>query len=112
MPANLPPQYYEEEKKLRQQLEDEIQRRVEFTRTLAHELKTPLTSVLASSDLLVSEVSDETISSLAKNIRQGAHNLNDRIDELLDLARGEVGMLKLRTEPIDLLRLLRCIRRL
>jgi PAS domain S-box-containing protein len=82
---------YQQEKDLREQIEKEMKRRVEFTRVLAHELKTPLTSVLASSDLLISEVRDEPLLSLAKNIRQGASNLNSRIDELLDLARGEVG---------------------
>ena len=99
--------FYQEEKNLRQKLEEEMKRRVEFTRALAHELKTPLTSVLSSSDLLVSEVSDEPLQSLAKNIRQGASNLNNRIDELLDLARGEVGMLQLKTEATDILQVLR-----
>ncbi|MCJ7521914.1 MAG: PAS domain S-box protein, partial [Dehalococcoidia bacterium] len=98
---------YQQEKDLREQIEKEMKRRVEFTRVLAHELKTPLTSVLASSDLLISEVRDEPLLSLAKNIRQGASNLNSRIDELLDLARGEVGMLQLKREPVDLSHLLR-----
>jgi signal transduction histidine kinase len=44
--------------------------------------------------------------SLARNIEQGASNLNNRIDELLDLARGEIGMLHLNPQPVDLLRLL------
>jgi two-component system KDP operon response regulator KdpE len=100
-------EHYDEEKKLRKQLEMEMKRRVEFTRALAHELKTPLTSVLASSDLLASEVKNEPLLSLAKNIRQGANNLDSRIDELLDLAKGEVGILQLKTEPINLLQLLR-----
>jgi two-component system KDP operon response regulator KdpE len=84
-----------------------MKKRVEFTRALAHELKTPLTSVLSSSDLLVSELPDEPLSGLARNIRQGASNLNSRIDELLDIARGEVGMLQLKYESVDLLTLLR-----
>jgi len=48
------PALYRQEIELRKQVEDEMKRRVEFTRALAHELKTPLTSVLASSDLLAS----------------------------------------------------------
>jgi len=99
--------HYDQEKDLRQQLEAEMKRRVEFTRALAHELKTPLTSVLASSDLLVSELSDEPVLSLARNIRQGASNLNSTIDEFLDLARGEIGMLQLKYESVDLVQLLR-----
>ena len=98
---------YEQERESRQQLEAEMKKRVEFTRALAHELKTPLTSVLASSDLLESELREEPLQTLARSIRQGASNLNSRIDELLDLARGEVGMLQLKLEWVDMSKLLR-----
>jgi len=100
-------QLYRQERELRQQLETEMNRRVEFTRALAHELKTPLTPVLASVDSLLSEIQDERLASLARNISRGANNLNSRIDELLDLAKGEVGMLQLNPEPVDLVPLLR-----
>jgi len=98
---------YEQEKELRLQLEAEMQKRVEFTRALAHELKTPLTPMLISSQVLTSELKDEPLLSLAKNISRGASNLNTRIDELLDLARGEIGMLQLKTELFDIRELLR-----
>ena len=92
---------YQIEKELRHELEAEIKRRTEFTRSLVHELKTPLTPVLASSELLVEELKEEPLQSLAKNINSGAMNLNRRIDELLDLARGEVGLLKLNPQQVD-----------
>ncbi len=92
---------YQNEKGLRQELEDEINKRVEFTRALVHELKTPLTPVLASSELLTQQLKDKPLRGLAQNINQGASNLNQRIDELLDLARGEVGLLHLNSEPVD-----------
>ncbi|MEE8473192.1 MAG: ATP-binding protein, partial [Dehalococcoidia bacterium] len=91
---------YEGEKKLRQEVESEIQRRAEFTRALVHEIKTPLIPVLASSELLVDELKGEPWSSLAKNIYRGATNLNDRIDGLLDVARGEMGMLESDLKPL------------
>jgi len=98
---------YRQEKDLRQQLEIEMKRRVEFTRALAHELKTPLTPMLISSQVLASELKEEPLLSLARNISRGASNLNSRIDELLDLAKGEIGMLQLKIEPLDALQLLR-----
>ena len=98
---------YKQERDLRQRREAEIERRVEFTRALTHELKTPLTSVLASSELLVSELQDETPLRLAKSINRSASNLNNRIDELLDLTKSEIGMLQLKLEPVDLLKLVR-----
>jgi PAS domain S-box-containing protein len=98
---------YEHEKELRFQLEVEMKKRVEFTRALAHELKTPLTSMLMSSQILSSELKDKTLLKLARNIARGATNLNTRIDELLDLARGEIGMLRLKTELFDIRELLK-----
>ena len=93
---------YENEKALREQLEKEIDKRVEFTRALAHELKTPLTSILMSSQTLGVELNEEPLKSLAKNISRGASNLNDRIDELLDVAKGEIGMLQLKAQSLDM----------
>lgn len=97
---------YEQERKLRKELEAEAQRRIEFTRALVHELKTPLTPVLSSSELLATELHEEPWVSIARNIHRGAANLNNRIDELLDLARGEIGMLQLDPKEVDALQLL------
>ncbi len=97
---------YEQERKLRQELEAEAQRRIEFTRALVHELKTPLTPVLASSELLATELREEPWLSIARNIHSGASNLNKRIDELLDLARVEIGMLQINPKLVDALKLL------
>jgi PAS domain S-box-containing protein len=98
---------YRQERDLRQQLETEMKRRVEFTRALAHELKTPLTPMLISSQVLASELKEEPLLSLARNISRGASNLNSRIDELLDLAKGEIGMLQIKVETLDTSQLLR-----
>jgi len=97
---------YEEERKLRRELEEEAQRRIEFTRALVHELKTPLTPVLSSSELLYSELREEPWMSIAQNIHRGAENLSRRIDELLDLARVEIGILKVDRKVTDVLPLL------
>ncbi len=100
---------YEKERRLRQELEAEVQRRIEFTRALVHELKTPLTPVLASSELLITELREEPWLSIARNIHRGASNLSRRIDELLDLARVEIGILRVNPKPVDALQLLRDI---
>lgn len=100
---------YQKEKQLRQELETEIKKRIEFTRALVHELKTPITPVLASSELLLHQTKDATLLGLAQNINQGASNLDRRIDELLDLAKGEIGTLRLNLEPIDPMQLLQAI---
>lgn len=94
-------QLYQQERTLRQDLETEVQRRIDFTRALVHELKTPLTPVLASSELLVAELREEPYLSIARNIHRGALNLNKRVDELLDLARVEIGLLQVEPKPVD-----------
>ncbi len=98
---------YDEELRLRQKLEAEAQRRIEFTRALVHELKTPLTPVLSSSELLYTELREEPWMSIAANIWRGALNLSNRIDELLDLAKVEIGLLRLERIAFDALPLLR-----
>jgi PAS domain S-box-containing protein len=97
---------YQREKSVREQLQVEIMSRTEFTRAMVHELKTPLTPILASSELLVEELTEEPLLGLAKNVHRGAENMNKRVDELLDLARGEIGMLKINPKPVDLGKLL------
>ncbi len=100
---------YEQERKVRKELEAEVERRIEFTRALVHELKTPLTPVLSSSELLVSELHEEPWASVARNIHRGAANLSNRVDELLDLAKGEIGMLEVHPRSVDAQQLLRGI---
>ncbi|MCX5998652.1 MAG: PAS domain S-box protein [Chloroflexi bacterium] len=98
---------YEKESALRAELEMEMKRRAEFLRALVHELKTPITSVMASGELLAVELPEGPLLSAANNLYRSAENLNRRIDELLDLARGELGMLRLNTTsvmPVELLR--------
>jgi len=92
---------YQQEKKLRLELQEEIRKRTEFTRALVHELKTPLTPIMASSEMLVVELKEGPLLRLAKNVYEGASNLNRRIDELLDLARSEIGALKLNLQMIS-----------
>jgi PAS domain S-box-containing protein len=93
---------YEEEKHLRNSLEEEMTKRSKYTRALVHELNTPLTSILASGELLESEIHDPILMALVKNIRLASYNLKQRIDELIELARGETGILKINVMPVDL----------
>lgn len=92
---------YEKEATARQKLEEQSRQRIEFTRALVHEIKTPLSSVMAASELLINECSEEPEHTLAKNIYGGTNSLNDRVNELLDLTRGEIGILTLRYNTIN-----------
>jgi signal transduction histidine kinase len=100
---------YQKEKDLRQQLQLEMQRRVDFTRKLIHELKTPLTSLLATSQLLSEETSGTRLAKLAGFVVEGANDLSNRVQELHDVTRGEMGKLELKKAELDIVQLLRSI---
>jgi PAS domain S-box-containing protein len=90
----------------RKQLEEEFANRIEFTRALVHELKTPLTPMLGTSEILAHELQEEPYSSYAKNLYQGSCQLDSRVDELLDIAKGEIGILNLNCEELDTVNML------
>jgi PAS domain S-box-containing protein len=98
---------YNEEYKLRQSLQEEMDKRSKYVRSLVHELRTPLTAILASSELLEMEIQDKILQALVKNIRRASLNLELRINELIELARGEIGLLKINPMPLDMSELIR-----
>jgi signal transduction histidine kinase len=95
-------QMYEQEKQLRERLQAEMEGRIEFTRNLIHELKTPLTSLLATSQLLLEEERHRRLGKLAQYVWESANSLNIRIDELHDVVKGEMGRLDLELKPLKL----------
>ena len=100
---------YQRERELREKLQTEMHVRVDFTRKLIHELKTPLTSLIATSNLLYDETKGQKIGKLAQYVLESANNLNNRIDELHDVIRGEIGTLKLNIKKVNIGELLRSI---
>jgi len=88
---------YTSEKNLRRELQEEMQNRVEFTRRLIHELKTPITSLLATSQLLCEELESHKLGRLSTYVYENAARMNARIDELHDIIKGEIG-----TPDVDL----------
>jgi len=86
----------------------QINRRILYTRALVHELKTPISPLLVSSNLLCSIVNtkgDESLIQLAQNINNAINNLSRRIDELLDFAKYEMGILELKYTKTDFVQL-------
>ena len=93
-------QAYETEKELRQSLQEAIGKRIEFSRMVAHELKNSLTVLLVSSEMLSEDPGHDRITALSQNIRRSAEHLQNRINEMLDMARMEMGTLQIQTEPV------------
>ncbi len=84
---------------IRSELQSQNERKTEFLHSVAHELKTPLTSLLSSSELLESEMDNITSNQKQRiigNISRSAQIMNTRVDELLDFARSQIGHLELK----------------
>jgi signal transduction histidine kinase len=83
-----------------------------FIDTLSHELKTPLTTIIAAAGLLVEELEDsgnESYIKLSQTIIHNANNLEVRLVELLDIVKTGNGKLQLQLEPVDMKSLLQGI---
>jgi signal transduction histidine kinase len=89
-----------------EQLEKDLKQRSYFSKALVHELKTPLSAMVASSSLLYTELKDEPYKSLAKHLHEGANDLDCRINELFVLAKGELGLLSIERKPVNIIKLL------
>jgi PAS domain S-box-containing protein len=96
-------QHTETEKKLKNQMEQ----RADFMRILVHELKTPLTPLLSISDLLLSQYNyDISLIKQLDKINKGIIRLSKRIDEIMDLSKGEIGLLSIEIKGVDMVSLL------
>lgn len=96
---------YMVEKSLRESLEKETASRTQFLLAASHEMRTPLTSIIASSELLAEEIPFDPSnprSNLVDSIRVSANILNRRFTELLDFARLKSTNLELQIDEVDL----------
>jgi signal transduction histidine kinase len=75
-----------------------------FIDTLSHELKTPLTSIIAAAGLLEEELQsgDESHRKLIQTIIRNSNSLESRLAELLDIVKTGSGKLQLQFEPVDM----------
>jgi len=97
---------YSIETTMRQELEQQNKQKTEFLHNVAHELKTPLTAIISSSEMITSEnmkPTKEQEQRLIDNINRSAWLMNRRVGELLDLAKMQIGSLHLNMEPIDMI---------
>jgi signal transduction histidine kinase len=76
-----------------------------FIDTLSHELKTPLTSIIAAAGLLGEElenIADKSTQKLIQTIIHNSATLEKRLAELLDTVKTGSGKIQMQFEPVDL----------
>jgi signal transduction histidine kinase len=105
---------YAAEQRARAQAEKALRTRDEFLSVAAHELKTPLTTLMGNIDLIQRRACREG-SLNERDMRaigvaaQQARRLKQMIDSLLDLSRLELGQLSIEPTPLELGRMARRI---
>jgi len=91
-------------KLLAKELKQRNEQMTEFLHSITHELKTPLTAITASTEILLSEEANDISPTqkrhLLSNINQSAWMMDSTVGELLDLARIQIGRVELRLEPL------------
>lgn len=99
--------------RLYQEAQTAIQARDEFLSVAAHELKTPITSLLGVTQVEIrrlrksGEGAPEGIARALDRIERQSHKLAEMVGKLLDVARIEQGQLAIERRPTDLATLVR-----
>jgi two-component system, NarL family, sensor histidine kinase BarA len=99
---------------LNQKLSENSRLKSEFMATITHELKTPLTSIVAFCELMLDEASGPLNEEQRENmldIRTSSQQLMFIISDILDMAKFEAGHLRLDKEKVDLNDVFRVVRR-
>jgi two-component system, chemotaxis family, CheB/CheR fusion protein len=96
-------QLLQQEQSARQQAEIANRAKDEFLANLSHELRNPLTPILAWTQLLRSKKLQESVANRAlEGIERSAKVQAQLIEDILDISRITNGKLQLKTSPIDL----------
>jgi signal transduction histidine kinase/ActR/RegA family two-component response regulator len=88
--------------KLRQIADKANEEKSRFLAVMSHEVRNPLNSILAYTDIILSETNNEEIKNYANSLHTSGKNLNVIVNDILDISRIEAGRLDLINEPISI----------
>jgi len=96
---------YQLEINAQKELEKQNEQKTEFLHSVAHELKTPLTAIIASSELFdtnLSSITTEQMGRLIQNISHSAWSMDRKVTDLLNLAKTQIEDLELKLESLQI----------
>jgi signal transduction histidine kinase len=88
-------------KLVNKELEEQMQQKSYSTDAMMHDIKTPLTSLVSASELLISEQNINK-TDLPKQVYKSTAILQKRVDEYFELIKNEHGLLELNKEPVSI----------
>jgi PAS domain S-box-containing protein len=83
-------------------LRENDRRKDQFLAHMSHEIRSPVTSILAYADILLSHLQDADDIECVKIIKQGGNHLLELIGDILDLSKIGSGKLKINREIVSL----------
>ena len=83
-------------------LRENDRRKDQFLAQMSHEIRSPVTSILAYADILLSHIQDADDIECVKIIKQGGNHLLELIGDILDLSKIGSGKLKINREIVSL----------
>jgi PAS domain S-box-containing protein len=83
-------------------LRENDRRKDQFLAHMSHEIRSPMTSILAYADILLSKLQDADDIECVKIIKQGGNHLLELIGDILDLSKIGSGKLKINREIVSL----------
>ncbi len=89
---------------MRRQLEELVQAKDEMVATVSHELRTPLTSVVGFAEELYDgwdQLEPEDARRMVQVVRDQSREMAELVDDLLVAARGDIGMLRVEPQRLD-----------
>ena len=95
---------------LERMVQREHELKTEFLHSVAHDIKTPLTAIISSSEILgENPPSATTRKRIAGNIQRGAWSLNQRLSELINLDNLRSNKLAIKQQPLEIRAVIRQI---
>ena len=91
-----------EQKRIEEALKENDRRKDQFLAHMSHEIRSPMTSILAYADILLSHLQDAEDIECVKIIKQGGNHLLELIGDILDLSKIDSGKLKINREIVSL----------
>ena len=92
---------YDRSEKMNKELIDMAQQKKQFVANISHELRTPISTILGYTELLLDPAFKGESGIILERIVNGGRSVSELMDSLLEFSRTESGTMSLRLEEVD-----------